>query len=250
MRRVVLLLRPAGWPVVLPALRPRLRALAVAAIATQVVFVVAWIVAGALEPGYSAADSFVSELGAGDAGSAWIVNGAILVLAAGYAFTAAGLAIVLRGRPWARVAIGLFLACALATAAAAAMTLDCRASVDAACEARQRAGALSWHHYGHGWASLLAPALLVGTPFALAAAERPSLLAKVTFANGVAGIAVWLLVVAGLNDTGGPVGLYQRIGLAVLHLWVIVIAIIMLIEASGRFGPEPEGAPARSIENV
>jgi hypothetical protein len=242
--RVVETLRPPGWPVVPPALRPRLRALAVGAIAAQVVFVAAWIVAGAIEPGYSPVDSYVSELGADDAAHAWIVNAGILVFAAGFAFLAAGLSIVLRGRPWALVAPALFAACAVLTAAEAAMTLDCQSTVDAACDAREHAGDLSWHHYGHGLSSLAIGALLVATPFALARAERPSLLAKLTFASGVVGLVLWIVSVAGGNRTGDPVGLYQRISLAVIHYWVVVIAVTLLIEASGRF------APARPMQNV
>lgn len=244
--RVVELLRPPGWPAVAPALRSRLRALAAGAVTAQVLFVAAWIVAGALEPGYSAADSYVSELGARDAAHPWIVNAGILVLAAGFACVAAGLAIVLRGRPWARVAPALFLGCALLMAAAAAMALDCRASVDAVCEARQSDGSLSWHHYGHNWASLLTGPLLVATPFALARAERPSLLAKVTFAGGVAGAALWLLSLSGTGETDGPVGLYQRAGLAIIHWWVIAIAVTLLIEATGRPARvSPESSPRR-----
>ena len=243
LRALVLWLRPPGWPAVPPELRPRLRALAVVAIAAQVVFVAAWIVAGALEDGYSATDSHVSELGAADAGHAWIVNGGILVLGAGFASVAAGLAIVLRGRPWARVAPALFVACAVLTAAGALMTLDCRFSVDAACEARQDAGALSWHHYGHSWVSALIPPLLVATPFALARAERPSRLARITFASGVAGFVLWLISLAASGETDGPGGLYQRLGLAVVHYWVIVIAITLLIEASARFSPGSDPRP-------
>ena len=69
--------------------RGTIRALAVGAIAAQVVFVVAWIVAGALEPGYSHARQRVSELGASTAAHPWIVNGAITLL--GVSFVALGL---------------------------------------------------------------------------------------------------------------------------------------------------------------
>jgi hypothetical protein len=56
-------LRPAAWPALPDAVRRRVRALACLAIAAQVVFVVGWIIAGALEPGYSPVRSYVSELG-------------------------------------------------------------------------------------------------------------------------------------------------------------------------------------------
>jgi hypothetical protein len=242
--RVVELLRPPGWPAVPPALRPRLRALAVGAIATQVLFVASWLVAGALEPGYSHADDYVSELGAGSAAHPWIVDGGIGVWALGFFFVAGGLAIALRGRPWARVAPALFLLAGLIALLAAAFTLDCASTLDTACEAREDAGLLSWHHYAHQWASVVLPAPLVLTPFALARSEWPSLLARITLAGGVFGAILWLLSWGGQGETDGPVGAYQRLGFAAVHYWVIVIAITLLIEASGRF------APARPMQSV
>ena len=61
------------------------RALAWFAIAAQVAFVAAWIVAGALQDGYSYIDHHVSDLGADGGAHPWIVNTAIVVLGLGVA---------------------------------------------------------------------------------------------------------------------------------------------------------------------
>jgi hypothetical protein len=235
--RLVDLLRPRDWPVVPAELRPRLRALAIGAIAAQVVFVAGWLVAGALEPHYSHADDYVSELGADTAAHPWIVDAAIALWALGFLCVAGGLWIVLRGRPWRRVAPALFGLCALVALLAAVFTLDCRPTLDGGCLAREHAGVLAWHHYGHQWASLVLPLLVVATPFALARAEWPSLLGRLTLASGVLGVVLFVLSLSGQGETGDGVGLYQRGGLAMVHFWVAAIAATLLVEASGRVSP-------------
>src|SRR3954447_22774765 len=68
------------------------------ALTGQAVFIASWVVAGALEPGYSHAEQAVSELGAKDAAHAWIVNAGLVVY--GLSFVALGLVLarVLRSR--------------------------------------------------------------------------------------------------------------------------------------------------------
>src|SRR4051812_46468787 len=67
------------------------RKLAWAALAGQVVFIASWVVAGALEPGYSHLDQGVSELGARTASHAWIINAGLVVF--GLTFVALGVAL-------------------------------------------------------------------------------------------------------------------------------------------------------------
>ena len=62
--------------------RSTVRGLTWAALAGQLVFIASWIVAGALEPGYSHLDNYVSALGAKHAAHPWIVNTGIVVLGA------------------------------------------------------------------------------------------------------------------------------------------------------------------------
>src|SRR5690349_5605358 len=61
----------------------RLRALAWFAIAAQACFVVSWIVAGAMEPGYSPGRSTISALAAQDATHPWIVMAGLVAFGLG-----------------------------------------------------------------------------------------------------------------------------------------------------------------------
>src|SRR3954452_6159264 len=135
------------------------RALAWAAIAGQVVFTVCWIVAGALEPGYSYLDQAVSELGAKDAAHPLIDNAGIVVL--GLSLVALGVALLgaLPRRRARAVAVALFAAAGAAIVVEGFARLDCGLSNDA-CEAAWRAGALSWTTDAHLWGSLAGQSLL------------------------------------------------------------------------------------------
>lgn len=201
----------------------RARWLGVAAIAAQVAFVAAWAVAGALEPGYSPVDRQISALGAGDASHPWIVNGGIVILGAGFAFLAAGLASLgrVRANP---LLIPLLAACAALTAAAGVLPLDCGASP---CGTGDR----SWQHEWHSVATTFVPPLLLATPFIVAIVEWPARWAGVALASGVAGVALWLLTLYG-DD--GPAGLYQRLGIGFIHYWVTALAATQLLGA-GRY---------------
>src|SRR4051812_34931251 len=68
------------------------RKLAWAALVGQVVFIASWVVAGALQPGYSHANQGVSELGARGAEHPLIVNAGLVVF--GLTFVALGVALL------------------------------------------------------------------------------------------------------------------------------------------------------------
>src|SRR4051812_46963671 len=156
--------------------RGTVRGLAWFAIAAQPVFVAAWIVAGALEPHYSAIEQTISELSARNAEHRWIVTASFLVLAASVVALAPPLLAVLRRRRSARVAAGLFAVGGIALVLTAAFPLDCSLSIDKQCVARFDAGDLTWGTYAHVWSSLLFELSFLLTPFALARAlwPRPS----------------------------------------------------------------------------
>jgi uncharacterized protein DUF998 len=234
-RKMVLLLRPAGWPLVPPELRPRLRALAIAALAAQAVLVAAWLVAGSLESGYDAADQTVSELASVTADHSWIVRAAFVAWGLGFVALGAGTAITLRGRPWSRVTPALFVGCGICVAALGMLQLDCAATVNDVCDARQDAGLLSWHNYAHHWVGLAFELLLLATPFALARAEWPHLIGKLTLLCGVTGIAIFAATWAGFSREDAPFGVYERLGLGVVHVWVVLVAGGLLVEASSRW---------------
>src|SRR4051794_39231939 len=109
------------------------RAFAWFAIAVQPLFVCGWIVAGALEPGYSHLSEYVSELAARDAANPLIPSVAIALLGLSAMAVAPGLLRVLPRRPASSAAAGLFIAFGLLLLLAAVLPLDCSASVDGEC---------------------------------------------------------------------------------------------------------------------
>src|SRR4051794_2839937 len=159
------------------------------ALAGQLLFVLSWIVGGALQSGYSHIEQGVSELGAHGAAHPWLGNAGIVAF--GLSLAAIGLAVfpVLPARPARGVALALFLGAAAAIVAVALIRLDCPLS-DQHCEDMWRAGQLSWHESGHLWASTLGQLLLACTPFAIARALSPGPVAPLAFGAGVSGLVI------------------------------------------------------------
>jgi hypothetical protein len=230
--------------------RSTVRALAFGAIAVQVVFVVAWVVAGALDPGFSHVEDGVSALGGRDAEHPWIVNSAIVLF--GLSFVAVGVALhaVLPARRARTVAVALFVATGVVTAAAGFLPVDCALS-EQACEDAWRAGDSSWQHDAHLWLTVVGPPLIASLPFAIAAALRPGPVSIAAFAVGVFALA---LAVVGLGLGFAEVGDYgvgQRIGLFLVHGWIVIVGAGVLYttrrpERPGRLvpvSPEDFAAP-------
>jgi hypothetical membrane protein len=237
LRDVAWWLRPAGWPALPDAVRGRVRALACLAIAAQVVFVAGWIIAGALEPGYSPVVSYVSELGRRGAAHPWIFDVSVVVWGVGFIALAFALAPALRTRRWARVAPGLFVLAGVCAILDAPLRLDCAATISHVCRARETAGSLSWREYGHIWASFGIELSLLLTPFALASSLWPGRLARLVFLGAVL-VAIALVLLAALggwigahSPYGWHAGLWQRIWLMVVHGWVLICAAALILEA-------------------
>jgi len=235
-------LAPAGWPELGDDRRGRVRALAWAAIAAQALFVVGWIVAGALEPGYSQLRQYASELGRHGAAHAWIFD--VAVVAWGLGFVALGTALLpaLAGRPWRTVAPALFMLAGVLAVALAPLRLDCASTVSHLCDLQEKAGTLSWHEYGHAWVSFALEGALLLTPFALARTLWPGRLARLILFGGAA-VAVVLLVLASVGLSAGAhthhgalTGLWQRAALLVVHVWVVLCAGALLTYAKRRPG--------------
>src|SRR4051812_10368323 len=199
------------------------RKLAWFALAGQVLFVASWVVAGALEPGYSHADQGVSELGARTAEHPLIVNVGLVVF--GLTFVALGVAL-LAVLP-SRLAAALFVGAGIAVIASGLIRLDCGIS-DPHCEALWRAGKLSWHESGHLWAGLVSRVLLALTPFALARALWPGPVASLAAWAGVTGIAIGVVTFFLYGDDSAGDGLVQRFEFLVLHVWVLIVAVRVL----------------------
>lgn len=220
------------------------RALAWFAIATQFLFVAAWIVAGALEDGYSHLDHRVSELGADGAANPWIVNTAIVLLGLGIAALAPALLRVLPRRPAARVAAGLFLLAGLALVVAGLFSADCSSAVDATCQDRWDAWDVDASAKIHAWSSEVGQILFLATPFALARALWNRPVAAPTLAAGVIGLGISAGAIVLFGIDHAPDGLTQRLGLTALHAWVVLVAIGVLWET--RRPPKlPAATPMR-----
>ena len=234
-------LRPAGWPPLSDAARARVWVLAWYAVAAQALFVAGWILAGALEPGYSPVRMYVSELGRRGAAHPWIFDVSVALWGLGFIGLGIALLPVLRTRPWRHVAPSLFVLAGVCALLDGPLRLDCASTISHLCRARETAGTLSWREYGHVWASFVIEASLLLTPFALARSLWPGRLARLVLAGAVV-VALLLVLLAVLggwvgahNRHGDSAGLWQRVWLLVVHGWVFVCAAALIFEA--RAGP-------------
>lgn len=100
LRNVALWLRPAGWPLLPAAARPRTLALAWTAILAQAVLLGGWVLAGALEPQSSAIRQYISELGREGAANPWIFMAFMAIWGLGWIAVAVAVMPSLRTRPW------------------------------------------------------------------------------------------------------------------------------------------------------
>jgi hypothetical protein len=197
------------------------------AIGAQAVFVVAWIVAGALQPHYSGSTSGVSALAAHGTRHPWMAMAAFVLLGLGVAALAPGLDAVLPRRRAAAVAVGLFALAGVGFVIVGLSRVDCDLS-QAACSARFDAGNLSWQTSLHLWAGLITQAALLVTPFALARALWPSPVGALSLACGAAGIGI--AVASVILYGAGADGAVERIGLGLTNLWVVFVAAGVLYE--------------------
>jgi Protein of unknown function (DUF998) len=216
------------------------------ALAGQLAFVISWIVAGALEPGYSHLEQGISELGASDARNPWIVNAGIVVLGLSIAALAPAMLAVLPRRRAALVAAGLFAGAGVLLALGGVFPLDCGFS-QAACERRWDAGQLPWQTYVHLWAGLGFSVAFLLTPFALARSLWPRPSGLLALSAGVDGVVIFAVSQALAASETEVWGLVQRLGFGVIHLWVLIVAVGVL--HSVQKGPRPsELAPLRPRE--
>jgi len=212
----------------------QVRALAWFTIVAQFVFVAAWVVAGALEDGYSHAYDYVSELGADGAANPWIVNAAIVLLGLSMAALAAALWRTLPRRRASQVAALLFGAAALTFVLAGIFNGDCSTAVDPTCQARYDERDVSTSAQIHGWASFVGGLCLIATAFALARALWDHPVAAPLFVSGLIGVGILVVGPFAESVDDGPDGLVQRIEFLALHVWLIQIAIGVLWATRGE----------------
>lgn len=208
------------------------RRLAWLAIVGQIVFVATWVLAGALEPGYSHVEQYISELGARDAEHPALMNAGLLVLGLSIAALAPALLATLPSRPASRVAAGAFAVAGAAMVANAILPLDCGLS-DQACVDRLDAGELSWQSYAHLWSGLAFNLAFVITPLAIARALWPRHAALLALLAAVSALPILAATMAGENLADGAAGLSQRLGMLAVHVWVVAVAVGILHATRG-----------------
>jgi hypothetical membrane protein len=232
LRDTALWLRPAGWPLLPYATRRRTLSLAWAAILAQVVFLGGWVLAGALEPHYSAVRQYISELGRHGATNPWIFITFMAIW--GLAWIALAVAIVpsLRTRPWPLAMPLFFVLAGVCAILVGPLHMDCSPTVSAVCKSRESAGALSWHHYAHEWISLGIKVSLLLAGFAFARSAWPSRLGRLVL-SGALVILLAGIVTFFLHDSFvGYQGLEERLWAFVAQAWALVCATVLILEAT------------------
>lgn len=222
------------------------RALAWFALAGQVVFIASWIVAGALDPGYSHLEQGVSALAATDAEHPWIVAAGLVVMGLSLAALGPALTPVLPSRPPTYAAAGSFLVAGIGVALAGLLPIDC-SFAEESCRRLSDAGALSWQHYAHLWLGLVIQVALIASSLALACALWPRPVAIALLVGAVPAVLFGIASIPLYDIEAAPHGLIQRIGWAIVHIWVLLVGVGVL--HATRPAPRlPEPAPLRPRE--
>lgn len=232
LRDIALWLRPAGWPLLPDAARRRTWLLAWAVIFAQVVFVGGWAIAGVLEPHYSALRQYISELGRHGAAHPWIFVVFVGIWGLGFIALAVALVPSLRSRPWPLAMPLLFALAGVCAILVGPLHMDCSPTVSAVCKSRQAAGALSWHHYAHGWLSLGINISLLSTGFAFARSAWPSRLGRLVLSGALVLLAAWVVTFVLSDSFVGYQGLEERLWAVVAQLWALLCATVLILEAT------------------
>lgn len=232
LRHVALWLRPAGWPLLPDAARHRTLLLAWAAILAQAVFFGGWILAGALQPHYSAVRQYISELGREGAANPWIFTTFMAIWGLGWIALAVAVLPSLRTRPWPRAMSLFFVLAAACAILVGPLRMDCSPTLSALCRSRYGAGEASWHYYAHAWLSLGIKVSLLLTGFVFARSAWPSRLGRLVLSGAlvllVAGIVTYVLH----DSFVGYQGLEERLWALVAQLWALVCATVLILEAT------------------
>lgn len=200
--------------------------LAAAAVGGQLVFLISWLVAQALEPRYDPEAETVSGLAASNAENPWIVTVGLLAWALGTAAAGETLRRALpRRRLWWLAVAALWVAAA-SMIAAAALPLDCSVAAGGECLRRAQAGQLSWRHEGHEAAAGLIMVAVGFSPFAIWLALRPGRGARMALACGIAGLVVFQLVQDAVSLDTGDRGGGQRVLLLLTVLWLCALGVL------------------------
>jgi hypothetical membrane protein len=196
------------------------------------VFVGGWALAGALEPHYSAVRQYISELGRHGAANPWIFTTFVGIWGLGFIALAVALVPSLLTRPWPLAMPAMFVLAGVCAILVGPLHMACSPTVSAACKSREAAGALSWHHYAHGWVSLGINVSLLLTGFTFARSAWPSRLARIVLTGALVVLAAWIVTFVLHDSFAGYQGLEERLWTLVAHLWVLLCSTVLILEAT------------------
>jgi uncharacterized protein DUF998 len=218
-----------------------IRRLAMVAIVGQLLWLAFVVFGGLWEPGYSEVRDAVSFLGARTAEDPWIFNTVVAIV--GLSAIALAAALWLDGPGGWRGRLGPLLISLTGLAQILdgfPFPADCRRTLDAGCEARELAGAVSWQHTAHGWAYFLGAIALLLSVFALAwrfrgdrrwrFGDSPWLGAdRLALGLGVVAICFFagLFFLTG-NGSEDHYGVVQRLALLGGMAWIAGLALALL----------------------
>lgn len=232
LRNFALWLRPAGWPLPPAAARPRTLTLAWAAIFAQVVFLGGWVLAGALEPRYSATRQYISELGREGAAHPWTFMTFMAIWGLGWIALAVAVVPSLRTRPWPLAMPLFFVLASVCAILVGPLRMDCSTILSAACRSREATSGRSWHYEAHVWLSLAIKVALLLSGFAFARSAWPSRLGRLVLSGAlvllVAGIVTFILH----DSFTGYKGLEERLWALIAQLWALICATVLILEAT------------------
>lgn len=206
--------------------------LAWAAILAQAVFIGGWVLAGALEPRFSATAQYISELGRDGAAHPWIFMAFMAVWGLGWIALAVGVVPSLRTRRWPLAMPLMFTLAGVCAILVGPLRMDCSLITSAACKSRWAAGTVSWHFEAHVWLSLGIKAALLASGFAFARSAWPSRLGRLVLGGAlvllIAGIVTFILH----DSFTGYGGLEERLWAFVAQAWALVCAAVLSLEAT------------------
>lgn len=212
---------------------PRARALARTAIGAAVAAVLAIVVAGLLDPGYSPVSEGISPLASHESQVAPVMIGAFMAMAVALLSAGAALLNLLPGKRAAAAAILVLLA-GSATVVVGFARLDC-STLQQECMARESAGTVSTGHVVHNLVSLGLFLLLAIATFLWGAGLRrvgEARLARLTLLAAVLIVVFLFWFMSGAYGSAG--GLVQRVFISLVYGWPVLLAGLLVRKRSGR----------------
>lgn len=192
-----------------------------AALLVQPAFLAYWLIASALEPGYSPARQHVSELGAPRAAAPWLLDAMLVLWGASMILAAVAVRRAWAGR--ARLAVALLALAGVCLALAGPFHLTCWPSVARGCARGDFSAAAHGILAGTGQI-----ALLLSVP-ALAWALRGERAGRRLLLPAGIALLVLLGFATGPHGDRSRRGAEQRVGIAAAQAWIAGIAAAALV---------------------